>query len=159
MDTQTLAIIVLLVSFGLMILLRFPIAYAVGLSSVFCLLAMGNSDVPVGQYTQKILAYYGLNEEELAAAQCVTYGTNVKEVTTQISEGSVDCGVVYCTDAFSAGLTVADRATAEMCGQVIYPAAVLKQSKNQEAAQAFLDYLTTGAAMEVFEKAGFSPAG
>ncbi len=123
------------------------------------LLAMGNSDVPVGQYTQKILAYYGLNEEELAAAQCVTYGTNVKEVTTQISEGSVDCGVVYCTDAFSAGLTVADRATAEMCGQVIYPAAVLKQSKNQEAAQAFLDYLTTGAAMEVFEKAGFSPAG
>ena len=43
MDTQTLAIIVLLGTFALMILLRFPIAYAVGLSSVFCLLAMGNS--------------------------------------------------------------------------------------------------------------------
>ena len=43
MDAQTLAIIVLLGSFALMILLRFPIAYAVGLSSVFCLLAMGNS--------------------------------------------------------------------------------------------------------------------
>ena len=43
MDTQTLAIIVLLVSFGLMILLRFPIAYAVGLASVFCMMVMGNS--------------------------------------------------------------------------------------------------------------------
>ncbi len=43
MDTQTLAIIVLLGSFIIMILLRFPIAYAVGLSSVLCLLTMGNS--------------------------------------------------------------------------------------------------------------------
>ena len=69
------------------------------------LMAMGNSDVPVGQYTQQILAYYGLNEEELANAGKITYGSNVKEVTTQITEGSVDCGVVYCTDAFSAGIT------------------------------------------------------
>ena len=122
--------------------------------SVF--MAMGNSDVPVGQYTQKILAYYELSEEELAAAGCITYGTNVKEVTTQISEASVDCGVVYCTDAFSAGLQVADSATAEMCGQVIYPAAVMKNAKQAEAARAFLDYLTTAPAMEVFEKVGFS---
>ena len=43
MDPNTLAIIVLLGSFALMIVLRFPIAYAVGLSSVFCLLTMGNS--------------------------------------------------------------------------------------------------------------------
>jgi DNA-directed RNA polymerase beta subunit len=96
---------------------------------------MGNSDVPVGQYTQKILDYYELNEEELADAGVISYGSNVKEVTTQISEGSVDCGVIYCTDAFSAGLTVKDSATAEMCGQVIYPAAVLKVSENQELAK------------------------
>ena len=120
--------------------------------------AMGNSDVPVGQYTQKILAYYELSEEELAKAGVITYGSNVKEVTTQVSEASVDCGVVYCTDAFSAGLEVVDTATAEMCGQVIYPAAVLNVSKNPEAAQAFLDYLRTDAAMAVFEKVGFSPA-
>lgn len=59
------------------------------------LMAMGNSDVPVGQYTQKILAYYGLSEEELAGAGTISYGSNVKEVTTQVSEGSVDCGVIY----------------------------------------------------------------
>ena len=121
------------------------------------LLAMGNSDVPVGQYTQKILTWYGLDETELANAGCITYGTNVKEVTTQVSEGSVDAGIIYCTDAFSDGLTVVDEATPEMCGQVIYPAAVLNTSEHQEEAQAFLDYLSTDDAMAVFEEVGFSP--
>ena len=120
------------------------------------LLAMGNSDVPVGQYTQKILAYYGLDEAALANAGCITYGTNVKEVTTQVSEGSVDAGIIYCTDAFSAGLTIVDEATPEMCGQVIYPAAVLNTSAHQTEAQAFLDYLSTDDAMAVFESVGFS---
>lgn len=118
-------------------------------------LAIGNSDVPVGQYTQKIFAYYGL--DEAAIADCLTYGSNVKEVTTQVKEGSVDCGVIYCTDAFSAELKVVDSATEEMCGQVIYPAAVLKNAPNHDAAQAFLDYLTTDEAMAVFETVGFSP--
>lgn len=122
------------------------------------LLCMGNSDVPVGQYTQKILQYYGLDEETLANAGLITYGTNVKEVTTQVSEGSVDCGVIYCTDAYSAGLTIVDYATEDMCGQVIYPAAVLKTASNYDAAKQFLDYLTTDDAMEVFETVGFSPA-
>ena len=122
------------------------------------LFAMGNSDVPVGQYTQKIFAFFELNEEELAAAGKLTYGTNVKEVTTQVKEASVDCGVVYATDAFSAGLTIVDTATKDMCGQVIYPAAVLNVSKNPEAAQAFLDYLTGPEATAVFESVGFSPA-
>lgn len=120
------------------------------------LMAMGNSDVPVGQYTQKILTYYGLDEATLANAGVLTYGTNVKEVTTQVAEGSVDCGVVYCTDAFSAGLEVVDSATAEMCGQVIYPAAVLKGSENAQAGADFLRYLTGDEAMAVFENVGFS---
>ena len=120
--------------------------------------AMGNSDVPVGQYTQKILTYYGLNEEDLARAGLITYGSNVKEVTTQVKEASVDCGVVYGTDAFSAGLEVVDTATKEMCGQVIYPAAVMKNSAHIEAAQAFLNYLAGDEAMAVFEGVGFSKA-
>ena len=120
---------------------------------LFC---MGNSDVPVGQYTQKILACYDLDEEALAAAGVITYGSNVKEVTTQITEASVDAGVVYCTDAFSAGLTPVDESTKEMCGQVIYPAAVLKAAPNAEAAKEFLAYLQTDRAATVFEGVGFS---
>ena len=122
------------------------------------LMAMGNSDVPVGQYTQKILSHYGLDEAALADAGVLTYGTNVKEVTTQIAEGSVDCGIVYATDACSAGLTVVDTATADLCGQVIYPAAVVKPSAYPEEARAFLDYLSTPEAMAVFEAVGFSAA-
>lgn len=121
------------------------------------LLAMGNSDVPVGQYTQKIFAYYHVSEEELAQKGCITYGSNVKEVTTQVSEGLVDCGIIYGTDAYSAGLLVVDTASTDMCGQVIYPAAVLNISKNQEAAQAFLDYLMGEEADEIFKKVGFTP--
>ena len=128
-----------------------------GLKAGNILLAMGNADVPVGQYTQKILAYYELSEEELAAAGSVTYGSNVKEVTTQVREAAVDCGVIYQTDAYSAGLTVVDTATSEMCGQVIYPAAILNVSKNPDAAQAFLDYLTSDAGDEVFASVGFTP--
>ena len=128
-----------------------------GLSNSTVMLAMGNADVPVGQYTQKILAYYGLVEEDLAAAGSITYGTNVKEVTTQVSEAAVDCGIIYQTDAFSAGLTVVDTATAEMCGQVIYPAAVLNISENVEAAEDFLQFLTSDAADAVFTHVGFTP--
>ncbi len=121
------------------------------------LLAIGNSDVPVGQYTLKIFDYYGLDEEAMVSVGVLTYGNNVKEVTSQVSEASADCGIIYATDAFSAGLTVVDSATAEMCGQVIYPAAVM-QGEKEEAAQAFLDYLQTDAAMQVFESVGFTPA-
>ena len=120
---------------------------------LFC---MGNSDVPVGQYTQKILAYYDLDEAALAAAGVITYGSNVKEVTTQVSEASVDAGVVYCTDAYSAGLTPVDEATKEMCGQVIYPAAVMKNALHAEAAKEFLAYLRTDKAASVFESVGFT---
>ena len=116
-------------------------------------LAIGNEDVPVGQYTKKIFAYYEIDEAAIAAN--LTYGSNVKEVTTAVSEGTVDCGIIYASDAYSAGLTVAAEATAEMCGQVIYPAAVLKGDK-EEAARAFLAYLETDAAMTVFERVGFS---
>lgn len=119
------------------------------------LLAMGNSDVPVGQYTRRILESFGLDEEALAASGCITYGSNVKEVTAQIGEAAVDCGVIYATDAFSAGLTVVDAATPEMCGRVIYPAAVLNASRHPEEAAAFLDYVRSAAA--VLERAGFTP--
>lgn len=130
---------------------------AAGLKDGSVMLAMGNSDVPVGQYTQKILAYYELNEEELANAGVITFGSNVKEVTTQVSEGTVDCGIIYGTDAFSAGLAVVDTATKDMCGQVIYPAAVMNTTKHEDAARAFLEYLTGGEASAVFEAVGFAP--
>lgn len=132
---------------------------AAGLKAGSVLLAMGNADVPVGQYTQKIFAYFGLDEQALAQAGCITYGSNVKEVTTQVAEGAVDCGIIYQTDAFSDHLTVVDTATAAMCGQVVYPAAVMKVSKHPQEAKDFLSYLTSEAGDKVFAEVGFTPIG
>lgn len=131
------------------------LADRLGAGEVF--LAIGNSDVPVGQYTRKIFAHYGLDEQSLADAGVLTYGSNVKEVTTQVIEGAVDCGIIYATDAYSAGLESVDEATADMCGQVIYPAAVLRNSAHPDEAKAFLDYLTGEDAGRVFESVGFTP--
>lgn len=128
-----------------------------GLQDGSLLLAMGGEGVPVGQYTQKIFAHYGLNETDLAGAGVLTYGEDVKAVTTQVSEKLVDCGIIYQTDACSAKLTVVDTATEEMCGRVIYPAAVLKNAGNPEAAKAFLAFLQTVEAGEVFQAVGFTP--
>ena len=132
-------------------------ALAERLASNSVFLAMGNADVPVGQYSQKILVYFGVDETALANAGCITYGSNVKEVVTQIEENTVDCGIVYCTDAFSANLTIIDTATSEMCGQVVYPAAVMNGTEIPEVAAAFLEYLGTPKAAAVFEDVGFTP--
>jgi len=121
------------------------------------LLAIGNSDVPVGQYTTRIFEYFDLDEDALARSGVLTYGSNVREVTTQVKEASAEVGIVYATDAFSTGLEIVGFATAEMCGQVVYPVAVLENSANVDEAKAFLDYLFTRDAMAVFESVGFSP--
>ena len=121
------------------------------------LLALGNEDVPVGQYSNEILTNLGILDS-LEAAGKITYGSNVKEVTTQVSEAAADAGIIYATDAFSAKLTVVDQAGSDLCKQVIYPAAVLSVSKNQEAAKEFLAYLQTDTYMKVFEAVGFAAA-
>lgn len=127
-----------------------------GLNEGTVMLAMGNLDVPVGQYTQKIFKFYDLKETEIAESGNITYGSNVKEVTTQIAESMVDCGIVYQTDAFSAGLTIVDTASEEMCGRVIYPGAVMNVSKKPELARDFLAYLFSAEGEEIFEEAGFT---
>ncbi len=121
--------------------------------------AMGNADVPVGKYTSSILKNLGLNEEELVANGVVTYGTNVKEVTSQITSGAADCGIIYATDAYSAGLPVTATADSKLTdGKVIYPAAVMEKAANVDGAKAFLEYLQSDAAMKHFKDVGFSKA-
>ena len=119
------------------------------------LLALGNEDVPVGQYSEEILTNLGILDQ-LEQENKITYGSNVKEVTTQVSEAAADAGIIYATDAYSAGLPVVAQADDTMCKQVIYPAAVLNISENQDAAEAFLDYLKTDDCMKVFEEVGFT---
>ncbi|MCD7947902.1 MAG: molybdate ABC transporter substrate-binding protein [Oscillospiraceae bacterium] len=119
------------------------------------LLALGNADVPVGQYAEQILTYMGI-WDTLNDAQKITFASDVKEVVSQVAGGSVDAGIVYATDAAPAGLEVVAYAPEDAHEAVIYPAAVLNTTSNEAAAQEFLTYLTGPEATAVFEAAGFS---
>ena len=121
------------------------------------LLCIGNEDVPVGAYSLEILNALGIMDA-LESSGKLTYGSNVKEVTTQVKEGTVDAGIIYATDAFSAALTVVDEDTSDLCRQVIYPAAVLNITENEQAARDFLAFLQSDEAMTVFQSVGFAPA-
>lgn len=119
-------------------------------------IALGNSDVPVGQYSEEILRNLGSWD---AIQGKVTFGSNAKEVTTWVSEGVVDCGIIYKTDAYSAGLDVVyEEDGSHLDTPVIYPAALLQGSENPEEAGKFLAYFQGPKAMEIFQSVGFSPA-
>lgn len=120
------------------------------------LVALGNSDVPVGQYAQEVFTTLGSWE---AISSKASLGANVKEVLTQVASGAVDCGVVYATDAATAkGVTVVAEAPEGSHKPAVYPGAVLQDPASAEAAKAFLDYLTTPDAVAAFEAVGFTMA-
>lgn len=121
------------------------------------IIALGNSDVPVGQYSQKVFENLGFWD---AIQNKISYGTNVKEVLSQVEEGSVDCGVVYATDAATSdGVTVVCSAPEEsLDSPVLYPAAILSKSANADAATVFMNYLLTNEALAEFKKIGFKIA-
>ncbi len=127
------------------------------------LIALGNSDVPVGQYSEEIFTNLGV-WDQLNADRKITFGTNVKEVTSQVAAAAVDCGVIYATDAFSAiangdRMEIVTEAPEGSHKQVVYPAAVLNVTKHEAEAKAFLEYLQSDACSAVFQSVGFSIPG
>ncbi len=118
-------------------------------------LAIGNEDVPVGQYTRNLFAYYQFDEEKAAKSGNISYGSNVREITTQVNEGIVDFGIVYRTDALACDLQILDSASEEICGRVVYPVALMRDASHYTEAEAFWRYLSEDAAKSIFEKAGF----
>lgn len=122
------------------------------------MIALGNSDVPVGQYSEELFTSLGVWE---AIQPKITFGSNVKEVTTQVSEGLVDCGVVYATDALAAELTIITEAPeGTIATPVIYPIAQIKNEQanaSDEAIAELLEYIKTNdEAAKIFEAAGFT---
>lgn len=118
------------------------------------LIALGNSDVPVGQYSQEILENLGFWDK---IQNKISFASNVKEVLSQVKEGSVDCGIVYETDAkTSNGIKVVSAAPRDLIKTpVLYPIAMIKSTKNAEASKVFLNYIQTEAVLKKFEAVGF----
>lgn len=119
------------------------------------LIALGNSDVPVGQYSQEIYTNLGL-WRQLNDQKRITFASNVKEVLAQVAAGAVDCGVVYGTDAAtSQEVAVVAEAPAGSHRPITYPAAVMKGARDAEAARAFVEFLKGPEASAVFKEIGF----
>ncbi|BCJ95158.1 molybdate ABC transporter substrate-binding protein [Anaerocolumna cellulosilytica] len=118
------------------------------------IIALGDpASVPVGQYSEEIFTTLGILDK---VKEKVTYGKDVTEVLTWVATGNAYAGVVYATDAKSSdNVMVVAEAPVGSTSKVIYPIAVVKDSKAQEAAKAFVQYLSSKDAIEVFEKYGF----
>lgn len=118
-------------------------------------IAVGDPEsVPAGQYAKEALGNLGLWEQVLPLA---SLGTNVTEVLNWVAEGSADAGIVYATDAASKNnVTVVAEAPEGSVSKVIYPVGIIKDTKNEDAAKLFVEFLQSDEAAEVFEKYGFT---
>jgi molybdate transport system substrate-binding protein len=120
------------------------------------LIALGNSDVPVGQYSEQIYKHLGL-WDSMNEAKKISFASNVKEVLAQVAAGAVDCGVVYSTDAAASdAVEIVASAPEGSHAPITYPAAILKNAKDAAAAEAFVSYLKGADATSVLTGMGFA---
>jgi len=119
-------------------------------------IAIGDpASVPAGQYGKEVLTNLGIwNDTESK----MSLGTDVTAVLNQVAQGSADCGIVYSTDAKSNDKVkvVCEAPEGSLKTPVIYPVAELKNPKHPDAAKAFMDFLQTKEAKDVFVEYGFT---
>lgn len=120
-------------------------------------IALGEpKSVPAGQYAVEVFTKLGILDKVKAKA---VYGKDVKEVLSWVETGNADAGAVYATDAkASTKVKVVETAASDLHSLIVYPEAVIKDSKNIDAAKAFLNYLSDDKAKVIFEKYGFKLA-
>ena len=119
-------------------------------------IAIGDpASVPAGQYGKEVLTNLGIWN---ATESKMSLGTSVTAVLNQVAEGSADCGIVYATDAKSNDKVkvVCEAPEGSLKTPVIYPVAELKNPKHPEAAKAFMEFLKTKEAKDVFIEYGFT---
>ncbi len=112
--------------------------------------------VPAGQYAEQVFDSLGIKE---AAKEKANYGSDVRTVLSWVEEQTVDCGVVYATDAYgSEKAEIAAEAPEGSCEKVIYPVGIVAASEDPEAAKGLISFLSSDEALSVFESYGFSKA-
>lgn len=120
-------------------------------------IAIGDPEsVPAGKYAEEVLTSLGILQQ---VKPKLILAKDVRQVLSYVETGNADAGLVYITDAkVSDAVNVAALASKESHAPIVYPVAVLKNSKNLEAAQAFVQFLSQAKAKTVFEQYGFSIA-
>jgi len=112
--------------------------------------------VPAGQYTIEVFTTLGILAEVKSK---IVYLNSVRNVLAAVETGNADAGIVYTTDAkITNKVKVVAIADSNLHSSIVYPIAVVKASKNTQAAKTFAEYLTSAPAKTVFEKFGFGVA-
>lgn len=120
-------------------------------------IGIGNPDsVPAGRYAKEVLVKYDLWSK---IREKVVLAENVRQVLDYVSRNEVDAGIVYETDAMTVPekVVIVSKAPDESHAPVIYPAAMVTGSKNQDGAKKFLELLGSEKGMEILRKYGFTP--
>ena len=118
-------------------------------------IAIGEPDsVPAGKYATQVFDHFGILKDIEAK---FIYGKDVRQVLTWVNTSNVDAGVVYASDAVQADkIRILSEAPEGSHEPIVYPAAVIKNSRHAEQAQNFLDFLATSKSKEIFARHGFS---
>ena len=121
------------------------------------LIALGDPEsVPAGDYGRQILR--ALHVWEAVQGKLVL-AKDVRQVLTYVETGEADAGIVYATDAReSQKVRVAAVAPANSHAPVVYPVAVLRDSRNAAVARLFTTFLRGPQARQIFLGHGFTPA-
>lgn len=117
-------------------------------------IALGEpKSVPAGEYAREILT--SLNIADAVASKAV-YGKDVRQVFNYVATGNTDAGIVYQTDALDAErVKTIDIAPEAAYSAIVYPAAIVRESKNVKTAQEFLHFLVSHEAQTIFQRHGF----
>ena len=119
-------------------------------------IAIGDPEsVPAGQYAKEVLNNTGIWDD---VESKLSLGTDVTAVLNQVAQGSADCGIVYATDAKSTDdvKVVCEAPEDALDTPVIYPVAAVKDTNDTDATKAFMDFLQTKEAKDVFVEYGFT---
>ena len=119
-------------------------------------LVIGDESVPIGSYTRDVLDGLGISLDDL---NVVSEEQKTTDIAAKVSLGEADAGFVYVTDAQAAGdkVTAIDLPT-DANATATYPIGILTDSKNQEAAQRWIDLVMSSDGQQVLRTYGFGPA-
>lgn len=111
--------------------------------------------VPAGKYAQESLTHLNIWE---AIQSKLVLAKDVRQVLTYVETGNVDAGLVYNSDVISSkDIKVVMEVPNDSHKPIVYPLAIVKNSKQQQAAQDFISFLNSKEASDIFGKYGFKP--
>lgn len=117
-------------------------------------IAVGNPDtVPAGKYAQDVLKSLGILD---GVKSKLVLARDVRRVLKFVETENIDVGIVYRSDAMiSDKVRILDQAPDESHLPVVYPVAIMKNSKNKEESKAFIKFLASDKVKAIFKKYGF----